>query len=93
MRWIVRLGGGAPATMTRVRSAARDRPVPGRARPPAPTATTAGAAHMTVTPYRSTRRRISAPSTLRSTTCGTPRPVIANGIPQPLAWNIGSVCR
>ena len=56
-------------------------------------ATTAGAAHMTVTPCSSTRRRISAPSTLRSTTCGTPRPVIANGIPQPLAWNIGSVWR
>ena len=56
-------------------------------------AATAGAAHITVTPCCSTRRRISAPSTLRSTTCGTPRPVIANGMPQPLAWNIGSVWR
>ena len=34
--------------------------------------TTAGAPHMKVTPWSSTRRRISAPSTLRSTTCGTP---------------------
>ena len=33
------------------------------------------------------------PSTLRSTTCGTPIPAIVNGIPQPLQWNIGSVCR
>ena len=48
---------------------------------------------MTVTPCCSTRRRISAPSTLRSTTWGTPSPVIANGMPQPLAWNIGSVWR
>ena len=56
-------------------------------------AATAGAAHITVTPWSLTRRRISAPSTLRSTTCGTPRPVIAKGIPQPLAWNIGSVWR
>ena len=56
-------------------------------------ATTAGAAHITVTPYFSTRLRISVPSTLRSTTWGTPQPVIANGMPQPLAWNIGSVCR
>src|SRR4029078_11674916 len=53
----------------------------------------AGAAHITVTPYFSTRLRISVPSTLRSATWGTPQPVIANGIPQPLAWNIGRVCR
>ena len=56
-------------------------------------ATTAGAAHIAVTPYFSTRRRISAPSILRITTCSTPIPVMAKGIPHPLAWNIGSVCR
>ena len=33
------------------------------------------------------------PSTLRSTIWGTPMPAIVNGIPQPLQWNIGSVCR
>ena len=32
------------------------------------------------------------PSTWRSTTCCPPIPVIAYGMPQPLAWNIGSVC-
>ena len=48
---------------------------------------------MRVTPWRSTRRRISAPSTLRCTTWGTPIPAVANGMPQPLQWNMGRVCR
>ncbi len=56
-------------------------------------ATTAGAAHITVTPWASTRRRISAPSILRMTTWVAPTPVATNGQPQPLAWNMGSVCR
>ena len=60
---------------------------------PETAATTAGAAHMKLTSWRWTRRRISVPSTLRSTTWGTPSPAAVNGIPQPFAWNIGSVCR
>ena len=56
-------------------------------------AQTAGAPHISVTPWASTRRRISAPSILRSTMCRPPMPVIAYGMPQPLQWNIGSVCR
>ena len=56
-------------------------------------ATTAGAPHRSVTPSASTRRRMSAPSTLRSTTWRTPIPVTAYGMPQPLQWNIGRVCR
>ena len=66
-------GGGAPATMIRVRS----RPGIGPSQLGAASstaATTAGAAHITVTPYFSTRCRISAPSTLRSTTCEAPIP-------------------
>ena len=39
------------------------------------------------------RDRISSPSTLRSTTWVPPIPVTAYGIPQPLQWNMGSVCR
>ena len=91
-RTTVFVGGGAPAMMIRTRSR------PGIS----PSQVCGGLEHRgghggrgahTVTPCSSTRRRISAPSTLRSTTCGTPRPVIANGMPQPLAWNIGSVWR
>ena len=92
MRAIVREGGGAPAQMTRTRSRPGISPSHDWAASRID-ATTAGAAHITVTPYCSTRRRISAPSTLRRTTCGTPIPVMPNGMPQPLAWNIGSVCR
>ncbi len=92
MRAMVRLGGGAPAQTTRV--VPRPGISPSQVRAASSTAaTTAGAAHRMVTPYVWTRRRISAPSILRITTCGTPRPVIANGMPQPFAWNIGSVCR
>jgi len=91
-RWMTRLGGGAPAQITRTRS--RPGMSPSQVAAASRTdATTAGAQHMTVTPYLSTRRRISAPSILRITTCGTPIPAIANGIPQPLQWNIGKVCR
>ncbi len=92
MRWIVRLGGGAPAQTTRV--VPRPGISPSQVCAASSTAaTTAGAAQRIVTPYAWMRRRISAPSILRITTCGTPSPVIANGIPHPLAWNIGSVCR
>ena len=56
-------------------------------------ATTAGAPHSSVTPCRSTRRRISAPSTLRRMMWRPPMPVTAYGMPQPLQWNCGSVCR
>ena len=48
---------------------------------------------MRVTPCSSTRRRISGPSTLRNTICLAPTEVNANGMPQPLQWNIGNVCR
>ena len=86
------VGGGAPATTIRTRPRPGTSPSQwGAASSTA--ATTAGAAHMIVTPCRSTRRRISVPSTLRSTTWGTPMAAIVNGIPQPLQWNIGSVCR
>ena len=89
---MVRVGGGAPATMMRTRS--RPGISPSHVDAPSSAAlTTAGAAHITVTPCSSTRLRISVPSTCRSTMCGTPMPVIANGMPQPFAWNIGSVCR
>ena len=75
-RSMVRVGGGAPATTMRVR------PAPGMgpsqvAAASRMAATTAGAPHSSVTPSRSTRRRISAPSTLRSTTWRTPMPVTA----------------
>ena len=68
IRSIVRVGGGAPATTMRVR------PAPGIgpshfAAASSIIATTAGAPHSSVTPCLSTRRRISAPSTLRSTMC------------------------
>ena len=87
-------GGGAPATTMRTV------PAPGIARPAARrsaaavriAATTAGAPHSSVTPCASIRLRISSPSILRTTTCGTPMPVTAYGMPQPLQWNIGSVC-
>ena len=91
-RATVFVGGGAPATM--IRTLSRPGISPSQLSAASSTdATTAGAAHITVTPCFSTRRRISAPSILRITTCSTPMPVIAKGIPQPLAWNIGSVCR
>ena len=89
---MVRVGGGAPATTMRTvpwpgigpsQSAAASRTM----------ATTAGAPHSSVTPWRSTRRRISAPSTLRRMMWRPPIPVTAYGIPQPLQWNCGSVCR
>jgi hypothetical protein len=75
-RSMVRVGGGAPATTMRVR------PAPGMGPSQVAAAsrtmlTTAGAPHMRVTPWASTRRRISAPSTLRSTTWGTPMAVVA----------------
>ena len=54
---------------------------------------TVGAAQNTVTPWRSTRRRMSSPSILRSITCSIPIAVAASGTPQPLTWNCGSVCR
>ena len=93
-RSIVLDGGGAPATTMRTV------PRPGTSRPslarvsaaPRIAATTAGAAHRSVTPWRSMRDRISSPSILRSTTCAPPMPVTAYGIPQPLQWNIGRVC-
>ena len=91
-RSIVRVGGGAPATTMRVVPA----PGIGPSHPPAQSridATTAGAAQASVTPCSSTRRKISAPSTLRSTIWGTPMPAVAKGIPHPLAWNIGNVWR
>ena len=92
IRSMVRVGGGAPATTIRVR------PAPGIgpshwAAASRMAAATAGAPHMRVMPWVSTRRRISAPSTLRSTTCLAPMPTSAYGIPQPLQWNIGRVCR
>ena len=91
-RMIVLVGGGAPATTIRT----LPRPGTGPSHDPAASSTaptTAGAAHMIVTPCFSTRRRISAPSTLRSTICGTPMPAIVCNMPQPLTWNIGSVWR
>ena len=94
-RSIVLDGGGAPATTMRTV------PRPGTGRPsaarvsaaPRMAATTAGAPHSSVTPCRSMRDRISSPSTLRSTMCVPPMPVTAYGMPQPLQWNMGSVCR
>ena len=94
-RSIVLEGGGAPATTMRVA------PPPGmissRSRRSVAAfrmaATTAGAPHISVTPWASTRRRISSPSIRRWITCGTPMAVTAYGMPQPLQWNIGSVCR
>lgn len=89
---MVWLGGGAPATITRVL------PSPGIGPSQLPAAsrtafTTAGAAHRRVTPWRSTRLRISVPSIFRSVTWVQPMAVVAHGIPHPLAWNIGSVWR
>jgi hypothetical protein len=71
---MVRVGGGAPATMMRTRS----RPGIGPCHDAAASSaafTTAGAAHIIVTPCCSTRRRISVPSTWRSTMCNPPTPV------------------
>ena len=89
---MVRDGGGAPATMIRTRS--RPGISPSQSAAASRTAfQTAGAPAITVTPCCSTRRRISAPSILRITTCVAPSPAIVYGRPQPLQWNIGSVCR
>jgi hypothetical protein len=92
---IVLDGGGAPATTILTWSR------PGTGRPAAAralaasriAATTAGAPHIKVTPCASIRRSNSSPSILRTTTCGSPIAVTAYGIPQPLQWNIGSVCK
>src|SRR5664279_784247 len=88
IRSMVRLGGAAPATTTLMV------PLPGRAPSQSGSAsrtalTTAGAAHSSVTPWPSTLCRISAPSTLRSTTWEQPMAVVDHGMPQPLAWNMG----
>ena len=93
-RSIVLDGGGAPATTILVLSR------PGTGSPVARladaasriAATTAGAPHISVTPCASIRRSSSSPSILRTTTCGMPIAVTAYGMPQPLQWNIGSVC-
>ena len=92
MRSMVRVGGGAPATTMRT----RPRPGIGPSHDAAASrmaATTAGAPQSNVTPWRSMRRRISAPSTLRNTICFAPIATCAYGMPHPLQWNIGSVWR
>ena len=92
-RSIVRVGGGAPATTMRVRAAAGDRPVPrrprrraSRRRPPA---------RRTATSRRA--RRCGAGSPRRRPCAARPAAppiaVTAYGMPQPLQWNIGNVCR
>ena len=91
MRSMVRVGGGAPAR-TAHPVASGDRAVPVAAAS-STALNTAGAPHISVTPCASTRRRISAPSILRSTMCRPPIPVTAYVMPQPLQWNIGRVCR
>ena len=70
-RSMVRVGGGAPATTMRVRPAPGAGPSIDEAASRM-AAATAGAPHIKVTPWASTRRRISAPSTLRSTICLAP---------------------
>ncbi len=78
-RAMMALGGGAPATTMRTRS----RPgigTPLAARAAAASridATTAGAPHISVTPSRSTRRRMSSPSIFLITTCEPPIAVTA----------------
>ena len=76
MRSMVFVGGGAPAQQIRVV------PRPGISPSQFGAASrialaTAGAAHITVTPCRCTRRRISVPSILRMMTCLAPIPVTA----------------
>ena len=89
-RTTVFVGGGAPAMMIRTRS--RPGISPSQVWAASSTAAaTAGAAHMTVTPCFSTRRRIAAPSTLRSITWGTPSAAVPKWKPQPLALNCGVV--
>ena len=61
---MVRVGGGAPATTIRTLPAPGTGPSHSAAAS-STVATTAGAPHSNVTPCRSIRRRISAPSTLR----------------------------
>ena len=67
---------GAPAVVSMILDAAAtwDGPIPGAGRT---RMVVAGAPHSSVTPSRSMRRSISAPSTLRSTTWRTPMPVTA----------------
>ena len=89
---MVRDGGGAPATTIRTW------PLPGIGPSQVVAASTmalatAGAPASAVTPWSSMRRRISAPSTLRSTIWGTPMAAQAKGSPHPLQWNWGSVWR
>jgi hypothetical protein len=56
-------------------------------------ATTAGAPLKSVTPSASMRRRISSPSIFRMITWRAPMAVSAYGMPQPLQWKVGRVCR
>jgi hypothetical protein len=56
-------------------------------------AATGAAPQSSVIRSASTRSRIESPRTSRCTTWGTPSAAAASGRPQPLTWNIGSVCR
>ena len=80
--------GGAPAVVM----------VTGRVSGPAASAvkmalTTVGAALRWVTPCSRTCCQIASPRTSRRHTCVPPMAVSAQGVHQPLQWNIGSVHR
>ena len=75
-RSMVTVGGGAPAHTMRTRSRPGISPCHVAAASRI-MLSTAGAPHINVTPYCSTRLRISAPSTLRRMMCSPPIPVTA----------------
>jgi hypothetical protein len=72
-RSIVRVGGGAPATMMRVRPAPGISPFHSCAASRTEL-TTAGAPHSSVTPWSSHAAQDLGPSTFRNTMCGRPCP-------------------
>ena len=92
-RSIVRVGGGAPATTMRVRPRAGDRPVPRRGRVEDRGDDRRRAAQQRDAVRVDAAQDLGAVDLAQHDLRARPSPVSAYGMPQPLQWNIGSVCR